>query len=233
MPGVRANVAPWTLLLVYKTDRKRPITRPIRYSYDMLGTNKGNRAARRIIPLLKPTSVDHVTCSWLQALPKGPEGQRRFHRDGWCIRRALTLSRPEPAKPEEGLFGSSPKNPVLVATVKSRRIILDLHLGKHETETTDFEPAGLVEALVAAAKTCPTDKLRGYAMEIAKDGRDAQNGKGSPLSECFKEAIRHAVKSFGLEALGPHWTAGLCEIGPFESPTAHPLQRVFRTTQIF
>lgn len=238
MEGIRANVAPWALLVLSRDRQrpfKRPFKRPLRYTHSMIGTGRGNRAARRIIPLLHPAGEHRLTCSWLQALPKTKESRMRFHRDAAAIERAVTLMRENDPPPpvEPGVHGATPTNPVLVATVRRGTIRLDLHLGKNEFESTDFEPEGLREALEAAARRHPGEALLGYENALKDDGRNTQHGKGSKLSECFQEALRHAIKTFGLRSTdGPYWTCGLVELGPFDTPTAHPLQRVFITKLI-
>lgn len=227
--GVRANVAPWCLLVVDKERLKRPSKTSKRFAYVFIGQS-GNRAARRVIPLLTATT-NGFTCDWLQSLPKGVKGIMRYRQDGQAIRRAVDLIRDESEKQNTapGLHGATERQPMLVATVRGKCIRLDLHLGKDDTESTDFEPPGLAEALQDAARICPTDKLTGYAAALRKTSDGSQNGHGnSGLTDCFRLALEHACKTFDLCPIyGPSWNGGLVELGPFDAPTAHPLQRVF------
>jgi hypothetical protein len=213
VPGVRANIAPWARIVVDKANLRRPSYRPKSYDY-LYHIGNGNKAARRVIPLLYPQG-EGVTCAWLQALPKSRLGVMRWRRDGQVVRRALYLQREDEKKKEvvlPGLFGSTDKNPVLVATVRGDSIRLDLHLGANDAESTDFSPPGLSAALRAAAMSCPTDNKAGYALALS-------DGVNSPLSVCLRLALDHACKTFGVVEKRD-------TPAPLEGPTAHPLQVV-------
>jgi hypothetical protein len=228
MPGIRCN-APTAVLLQVYPGAKALKGRSRFYTYWTGG--KGNKAARRIIPLLVPGKTgDTLTCEWLQRLKDAPDKMKRYSRDGWSIIRARDLMHEgePPPKPKPGLHGATETHPVLVMTVKKSDeghfIRLDLYLGADEFETLDFVPKDFDLILVESAGPQPgIGKMECWEAELQRDGADAQHGQGSPLYECFYAALAYAERSFGLSSGGR--SAERMVSGFPDGPSAHPLQR--------